>query len=43
VEAGYHNAIWATKDPDLEILHDDPEFQKLVKLDRFKTLNTANS
>jgi serine/threonine protein kinase/tetratricopeptide (TPR) repeat protein len=30
VEAGYHNAIWASKDPDLEILHDDPEFQKLA-------------
>ena len=30
VEAGYHNVGWATKDPDLAILHDDPEFQKLV-------------
>jgi non-specific serine/threonine protein kinase len=43
VEAGYHNAIWATKDPDLEILHDDPEFQKLVTLDRFKAVNPAKS
>ena len=30
IEAGYHNAGWATKDPDLSVLHDDPEFQKLV-------------
>jgi serine/threonine protein kinase/tetratricopeptide (TPR) repeat protein len=30
VEAGYHNAIWATTDPDLEILHGDPEFQRLA-------------
>jgi non-specific serine/threonine protein kinase len=30
IEAGYYNAGWATKDPDLGILHDDPEFQKLV-------------
>jgi serine/threonine protein kinase/Tfp pilus assembly protein PilF len=43
VEAGYHNAIWATKDPDLEILHDDPEFQKLVTFDRFKAANPAKS
>jgi serine/threonine protein kinase/Tfp pilus assembly protein PilF len=34
VHAGYHNAVWATKDPDLEILHNDPEFQKLVAFDR---------
>jgi len=31
VEAGYHNAIWATTDPDLEILHNDPEFQRLAQ------------
>src|SRR5215469_1505166 len=30
VEAGYHNVGWATKDPDLGILHNDTEFQKLV-------------
>jgi len=36
VKAGYHNALWATKDPDLEILHDDPEFQKLVAFDEYK-------
>jgi non-specific serine/threonine protein kinase len=30
VHAGYHNAGWATKDPDLAILHEDPEFLQLV-------------
>jgi serine/threonine protein kinase/Tfp pilus assembly protein PilF len=33
IEAGYHNALWATKDPDLAILHDEPEFLKLVHSD----------
>lgn len=33
IEAGYYNAGWATKDPDLEILHDDPEFLRLVSAD----------
>ena len=31
--AGYHNQNWASKDPDLDCLHDDPEFRKLVGLD----------
>jgi len=31
VEAGYHNAIWATSDPDLAIIHEDPEFQRLAQ------------
>jgi len=31
VEAGYHNATWALKDPDLEILHDDSEFVRLAQ------------
>ncbi len=30
VEAGYSHADWCTQDPDLRILHDDPEFKKLV-------------
>jgi hypothetical protein len=30
--AGYGDADWAAKDPDLHCLHDDPEFQKLVGL-----------
>ena len=30
--AGYGNPHWAAKDSDLECLHDDPEFQKLVGL-----------
>jgi serine/threonine protein kinase/Flp pilus assembly protein TadD len=31
--AGYANQNWAAKDSDLDCLHDDPEFQKLVGLD----------
>jgi len=30
VEAGYFNTDWCTRDPDLKILHDDPEFKELV-------------
>jgi serine/threonine protein kinase/predicted Zn-dependent protease len=30
--AGYGNHDWAAKDSDLDCLHDDPEFQKLVGL-----------
>ncbi|HEY8715993.1 MAG TPA: protein kinase [Candidatus Acidoferrum sp.] len=31
--AGYGNVNWAARDSDLDVLHDDPEFQKLVGLD----------
>ena len=34
LEAGYYNVDWCTKDPDLSILHDDPEFQRLLKQPR---------
>jgi non-specific serine/threonine protein kinase len=27
--AGFKDAVWARRDPDLAILHDDPEFQRL--------------
>ena len=30
VNAGYSNLDWCLKDPDLKILHDDPEFKELV-------------
>jgi hypothetical protein len=30
INAGYGNADWCSKDPDLKILHDDPEFKKLI-------------
>ena len=30
VAAGYSNTDWCVRDPDLAILHDDPEFKKLV-------------
>ena len=32
VEAGYSNLNWALRDTDLDCLHDNPEFQKLVGL-----------
>jgi non-specific serine/threonine protein kinase len=28
-QAGFRDADWARKDPDLDILHDDPEFERL--------------
>jgi non-specific serine/threonine protein kinase len=28
-EAGYHDSVWARRDPDLILLHDDPEFDRL--------------
>jgi serine/threonine protein kinase/tetratricopeptide (TPR) repeat protein len=31
MDAGYYNADWCTKDPDLKILHDEPEFKKLIE------------
>jgi non-specific serine/threonine protein kinase len=31
--AGYGNLDWMSKDPDLDCLHDDPEFRSLVGLD----------
>jgi non-specific serine/threonine protein kinase len=27
IQHGYHNLAWLSRDPDLAILHDDPEFQ----------------
>jgi len=30
VASGYSNIDWCTRDPDLTILHEDPEFKKLV-------------
>ncbi len=32
--AGYGNLNWAARDSDLDCLHDDPEFQKLVGLNK---------
>jgi serine/threonine protein kinase/tetratricopeptide (TPR) repeat protein len=30
IQHGYHNLAWLSRDPDLAILHDDPEFQLLA-------------
>jgi len=40
VHAGYHNARWATQDPDLAVLHDDPEFLKLVAGEQKSTVTS---
>jgi tetratricopeptide (TPR) repeat protein len=34
VAAGYGNLNWAARDTDLDCLHDDPEFRKLVGVDQ---------
>ena len=31
IQAGYRNTDWCSQDPDLRILHDDPEFKKLIE------------
>jgi len=31
VQAGYTNLDWCTKDPDLQIIYSEPEFQELVR------------
>jgi non-specific serine/threonine protein kinase len=28
-EAGYKDAVWARRDPDLVLLHDEPEFDRM--------------
>jgi Flp pilus assembly protein TadD len=28
-DAGFKDSVWARRDPDLAILHDDPEFERL--------------
>jgi len=33
IKAGYGNLNWASRDADLDCLHDDPEFRQLVGLD----------
>jgi hypothetical protein len=32
IAAGWGNPNWAARDSDLDCLHDDPEFRKLVGL-----------
>jgi non-specific serine/threonine protein kinase len=34
IEAGYGNFDWASRDPDLSSLHDEPLFQKLILRDK---------
>jgi hypothetical protein len=28
-EAGFRDSVWARRDPDLTVLHEDPEFDRL--------------
>ena len=37
-ESGYRNATWTRQDPDLAMLHDDPEFDML-----YPPLETASA
>jgi non-specific serine/threonine protein kinase len=37
IKSGYSNAAWAINDPDLKILHDDPEFKNLIRTQRGAT------
>ena len=39
-EAGYRNSTWTRQDPDLAILHGDPEFERLYPAD--EGLGAAN-
>lgn len=34
IAAGYGNLNWAARDTDLNCLHDDPEFCKIVGIDQ---------
>jgi hypothetical protein len=31
-ELGFKDATWARRDPDLVLLHDDPEFEKMYPM-----------
>jgi len=31
-EQGFKDATWARRDPDLVLLHDDPEFEKMYPM-----------
>jgi len=37
IEAGYGELNWASRDPDLALLHDEPEFQRLLHPDGVKS------
>ena len=40
IPAGYGNLNWAARDSDLECLHDDPEFRRIVGLDQAAALSS---
>jgi serine/threonine protein kinase/Tfp pilus assembly protein PilF len=42
-EAGFKDSVWARRDPDLALLHDDPEFLRLYPLPADSEANNAQS
>jgi non-specific serine/threonine protein kinase len=41
-DAGFKDSVWARRDPDLALLHDDPEFQRLYPLQADSAATTAS-
>jgi serine/threonine protein kinase/Tfp pilus assembly protein PilF len=42
-EAGFKDSVWARRDPDLALLHDDPEFLRLYPLPADAEANNSQS
>ena len=42
-EAGFKDSVWARRDPDLALLHDEPEFQRLYPLQTDSAAAAAQS
>jgi serine/threonine protein kinase len=42
-DAGFKDSVWARRDPDLTLLHDDPEFQRLYPLQSDSAAAASNS
>ena len=37
-DVGFTNIDWATRDPDLSLLHGDPEFEEMIKAGKLVSL-----
>jgi serine/threonine protein kinase/Flp pilus assembly protein TadD len=42
-EAGFKDSVWARRDPDLALLHDEPEFQRLYPLPADSASSTSQA